>query len=59
MLEQVDLSKNLSQEEYEHLLPGLQQRFHQLQQTCRERAIASIIVFVELFFRAFLRGGAK
>ena len=45
MLEQVDLSRKLSKEEYKARLPVLQRRLFELQRYCRNDGLGSLIVF--------------
>ena len=45
MLENVNLKRKLSEEEYGRVLPGLQQRLYDLEKTCWDNGVTSIIVF--------------
>ncbi len=45
MLENVNLKKSLSREEYKLALPGLQQRLYDLEKTCWDLGVPSVIVF--------------
>jgi polyphosphate kinase 2 (PPK2 family) len=45
MLEKVDLSKKLSKEEYKALFPQLQQRLYDVQKTCWDAKIPTVILF--------------
>jgi len=45
MLRKIDLSKALSEPEYERLLPELQARLHERQAECLRRRIPAVIVF--------------
>ena len=45
MLENVDLKKKLSREEYKRLLPGLQRRLYDLEKACWDHGVSSIVVF--------------
>jgi polyphosphate kinase 2 (PPK2 family) len=45
MLENVNLKRKLSREEYKRLLPTLQNRLYSLEKACWDNGIASIIVF--------------
>ena len=44
MLEALDLSRELSKTDYKEQLPALQRRLHQLQRTCWENKLATVIV---------------
>jgi polyphosphate kinase 2 (PPK2 family) len=41
----LDLSRNLTEEEYEERLPALQARLHRLQQACARKEVGSVLVF--------------
>jgi polyphosphate kinase 2 (PPK2 family) len=45
MLENINLKKKLSRDDYKLALPGLQQRLYDLEKACWEHAIPTIIVF--------------
>lgn len=45
MLEKVDLSRKLSKEEYQTRFPPLQQRLYDVQKTCWDAAIPTVILF--------------
>jgi len=45
MLENINLKQKLSREEYKQLLPGLQRRLYQLEETCWHQGVPSMIVF--------------
>jgi polyphosphate kinase 2 (PPK2 family) len=45
MLENVNLKRKLSNEEYDRVLPGLQRRLYDLQKSCWDDKIPSIVVF--------------
>jgi polyphosphate kinase 2 (PPK2 family) len=45
MLENINLKKKLSREEYKLALPGLQQRLYDLEKACWEYGIPTVIVF--------------
>jgi polyphosphate kinase 2 (PPK2 family) len=45
MLENINLKKRLSREEYKLALPGLQQRLYDLEKACWEYGVPSVIVF--------------
>jgi len=45
MLEKVDLSKKLSKEEYKQLFPRLRQRLYDVQKTCWDAKIPTVILF--------------
>ncbi len=45
MLEKIDLSKKLPKSEYKARLPVLQARLHQLQHTCWDAKLATVVVF--------------
>jgi len=45
MLENVNLKRKLSNEEYDRVLPGLQRRLYDLQKTCWDNKVSSIVVF--------------
>jgi AMP-polyphosphate phosphotransferase len=45
MLENVNLKKKLSREEYKRLLPNLQKRLYDLEKACWDQGISSIVVF--------------
>ena len=45
MLEQINLNRKLSKEEYKAKKPALQRYLHQLQRACWESGVASLIVF--------------
>lgn len=45
MLENINLKKKLSREEYKQVLPGLQTRLYDLEKACWDNAIPSIVVF--------------
>lgn len=44
MLEALDLSREVSKEDYKQRLPGLQRRLHELQRACWEHELATMIV---------------
>ncbi|MGB5173423.1 MAG: polyphosphate:AMP phosphotransferase, partial [Thermoanaerobaculia bacterium] len=44
MLEALDLSRELSKIDYHEQLPELQRRLHQLQRSCWEEKLATIVV---------------
>jgi polyphosphate kinase 2 (PPK2 family) len=45
MLENIDLTRKLSKKEYRERMPGLQRRLYDLEKTCWDAKIPSIIVF--------------
>ena len=45
MLENINLKKKLSREEYKQALPALQTRLYDLEKTCWDNAVPSIVVF--------------
>lgn len=45
MLENVNLKRKLSREEYERVLPGLQRRLYDLEKACWDHQAASVVVF--------------
>jgi polyphosphate kinase 2 (PPK2 family) len=45
MLENVNLKKKLSREEYKRLLPNLQKRLYDLEKACWDQGVPSIVVF--------------
>lgn len=45
MLENINLKRKLSREEYKHALPGLQQRLYDLERACWQHGVPVIIVF--------------
>lgn len=45
MLENVNLKKKLSRQEYKRLLPGLQKRLYDLEKACWDQGVPSIVVF--------------
>lgn len=45
MLENVNLKRKISDEDYDRLLPGLQRRVFDLEKTCWDNKISSLIVF--------------
>ena len=45
MLEQIDLTKTLSKEEYKKRLPYLHNRLYDLQKACWDGGIPSVILF--------------
>ena len=45
MLENINLKKRLSREQYKPALPGLQQRLYDLEKACWEYGVPSVIVF--------------
>lgn len=45
MLENINLKKRISREDYKLALPGLQQRLYDLEKACWENGIPSVIVF--------------
>jgi len=45
MLENIDLSKTLSREEYKKELPGLQRRLYDLEKACWDEGISTIVIF--------------
>ena len=45
MLEKIDLSRKLSKAEYKTLIPYLQRRLYDLEKTCWDANMPSIIVF--------------
>ena len=45
MLENINLKKKLSREEYKQVLPGLQRRLYELEQACWLQGVPSIAVF--------------
>ena len=45
MLENVNLKKKLSREEYKRALPGLQRRLYDLEKACWDNRVSSIVVF--------------
>ena len=51
MLENINLKKSLSREEYKLALPGLQQRLYDLEKTCWDLGVPSVVVLHRLEFR--------
>jgi len=45
MLENLNLKRKLTREEYKHTLPGLQRRLYDLERVCWQRGVSSILVF--------------
>jgi len=45
MLENINLEKKLSREEYKHMLPSLQMRLYELEKACWDQGVPSVIVF--------------
>jgi polyphosphate kinase 2 (PPK2 family) len=45
MLENINLEKKLSREEYKRMLPSLQMRLYQLEKACWDNGVPSVIVF--------------
>jgi polyphosphate kinase 2 (PPK2 family) len=45
MLENVNLKRKLSAEDYSRILPGLQRRLYDLEKACWDRKVSSIVVF--------------
>jgi len=45
MLENVNLKKKLSREEYKQALPGLQRRLYDLEKACWDNRVSSIVIF--------------
>lgn len=45
MLDNVNLKKKLTREEYKHLLPGMQKRLYDLEKACWDNGIPSMVVF--------------
>ena len=45
MLENINLKKKLSREEYKRALPGLQQRLYDLEKACWDHEVPTVIVF--------------
>lgn len=45
MLENVNLDRKISKEEYERLLPSLQRRLYDLEKACWDNKVASMVVF--------------
>src|SRR5436190_1367474 len=45
MLENLNLKRKLAREEYNRVLPGLQGRLYDLEKTCWDHKVASIVVF--------------
>jgi polyphosphate kinase 2 (PPK2 family) len=45
MLENINLKRKLSREEYKNSLPGIQQRLYELEKACWDRGAATVIVF--------------
>jgi AMP-polyphosphate phosphotransferase len=45
MLENVNLKRKLSSEEYDRALPGLQRRLYDLEKACWDRKVSSMVVF--------------
>ena len=45
MLEKIDLTRKLPKEEYKRLIPQLQRRLYDLEKSCWDAKMPSIIVF--------------
>jgi AMP-polyphosphate phosphotransferase len=45
VLARLDLTRNLSERDYDRRLPGLQSRLHELQAACHRREIGTVVVF--------------
>jgi polyphosphate kinase 2 (PPK2 family) len=45
MLENINLQKRISREEYKRMVPGLQLRLYDLEKACRDNGVPTLIVF--------------